>query len=67
MFLHATGTRVPPDIIRQCWPAWRTEMPMQNLDGIRRDIVYKLDEVATRCTSPIVWDPFAFPLTDDTC
>ena len=40
---------------------------MQNLDGIRRDIVRKLDEVATRCTSPIAWDPFAFPLTDDTC
>ena len=40
---------------------------MQNLEGIRRDIVYKLDEVATRCTSPIAWDPFAFPLTDDTC
>ena len=38
---------------------------MQNLDGIRWDIVYKLDEVAMQCTSPIVWDPFAFPLTDD--
>ena len=40
---------------------------MQNLDGIRRNIVYKLDEVATRCTSPIMWDPFAFPLTDNVC
>ena len=40
---------------------------MQSLDGIRWDIVRKLDEVATRCPSPIVWDPFAFPLTDDTC
>ena len=67
VFLHATGTRIPPDIIRQCWPAQQTEMPMQNLDGIRRDIVYKLDEVATRGMSPIAWDPFAFPLTDDTC
>ena len=67
VFLHATGTRVPPDIICQCWPARHTEMLMQNLDGIRRDIVYKLDKVATRCTSPIVWDPFAFPLSDDTC
>ena len=67
VFLHATGTCVPSDIIRQCWPALRTETPMQNLDGIRRDIVHKLDEVATWCTSPIAWDPFAFPLTDDTC
>ena len=40
---------------------------MQNLDGIRRDIVCKLDEVATQCTSPIAWVPFAFPLMDDTC
>ena len=67
VFLHATGTRVPPEIIHQCWPIWHTETPMQNLDGIRRDIVHKLDEVAMRCTSPIAWDPFAFPLTDDTC
>ena len=47
VFLHATGTRVPPERIRQCWPAWRTETPMQNLEGIRWDIVRKLDEVAT--------------------
>ena len=67
VFLHATGTHVPPDIICQCWLARQTETPMQNLDGIRWDIVYKLDEVAMRCTSPIVWDPFVFPLTDDTC
>ena len=42
-------------------------MPVQNLDGIRRYIVYKLDEVATQCVSPIAWDPFAFPLTEDRC
>ena len=67
VFLHATGTCVPPERIHQCWPARRMETPMQSLDGIRRDIVRKLDEVATRCPSPIAWDPFAFPLTDDTC
>ena len=67
VFLHATGTCVPPERIHQCWPAQHTETPMQSLDGIRRDIVCKLDEVATRCLSPIAWDPFAFPLTDDTC
>ena len=43
VFLHATGTRVPLERIRQCWPAWRTETPMQNLEGIRWDIVRKLD------------------------
>ena len=67
VFLHATGTRVPPERIRQCWPVRRTEIPMQSLEGIRQDIVRKLDEVATRCPSPIAWDPFAFPLTDDMC
>ena len=67
VFLHATGTRVPPGIICQCWPARRMETPMQNLNGIRRDIVRKLDEIATRYTSPIAWDPFAFPLMDDMC
>ena len=46
VFLHATGTRVSPDIIHQCWPAWCGEMPVQNLDGIRRNIVLKLDEIA---------------------
>ena len=40
---------------------------MQSLEGIRQDIIRKLDEVATQRPSPIVWDPFAFPLTDDTC
>ena len=67
VFLHATGTCVPLEIIHQCWPARRMETPMQNLDGIRRDIVYKLDEVAMQCTLHISLDPFAFPLTDNTC
>ena len=67
VFLHATGTRVPPERIRQCWSARRAEIPKQSLEGIRQDIIRKLDEVATRCPSPITWDPFAFPLTDDTC
>ena len=46
VFLQATGTHVPPDMIRQCWPAWCTKTPVQNLEDIRWDIVYKLDEVA---------------------
>ena len=67
VFLHATGTRVPLEIIHQCWPVRRTQTLMQNLDGIRQDIVHKLDEVAMRCTSPIAWDPFDFPLMDYMC
>ena len=47
IFLHATGTRVSSDIICQCWPAWHDYMPVQDLSGIRRNIVSKLDEVAT--------------------
>ena len=62
VFLHATRTHVPPERIHQCWSVRHTEIPMQNLEGIRQNIVRKLDEVATRCPSPIAWDPFAFPL-----
>ena len=58
IFLHATGTLVSPDIIHQCWPAWHDETPVQNLDGIRWNIILKLDEIAMRCTSPIAWDQF---------
>ena len=39
-------------------------MLVQNLDGIRQNIVHKLDDIAMQCTSPIVWDRFAFPQTD---
>ena len=44
IFLHSTGTCVSPDIIHQCWPARRSEMLVQSLDGIRRNIILKLDE-----------------------
>ena len=67
IFLHATGTRVSLDIIHQCWPARRDDTLVQNLGGIRQNIVFKLDEIATRCTSPIAWDQFAFPQMDDEC
>ena len=46
IFLHTTGTLVSPDIIHQCWPTRRDETPVQNLDGIRWNIILKLDEIA---------------------
>ena len=61
IFLHATGTRVSLDIIHQWWPAWHDETPVQSSDGIRRNIIFKLDEIAMRCTSPFTWDQFTFP------
>ena len=64
IFLNATGTQVSLNIIQQCWPAWRENTPVQNLDGMRQSIVHRLDETATRCTSSIVWDQFAFPQMD---
>ena len=64
IFLNTTGTQVSPNIIRQCWPAQRENMPVQNLDGMRQSIVRKLDETVTRYTSSIAWDQFAFPQTD---
>ena len=64
IFLNATRTQVSPDIIQQCWPAQHENMPIQNLEGIRQNIVCRLDEAATRCLSNIVWDRFTFPQTD---
>ena len=32
MFLAATGSRVSPHIIRECWPLSQGEIPQQNLD-----------------------------------
>ena len=59
--------RVSPNIIRQCWPARHDDVPVQNLDGVRQNIVHKLDESATRLTSNIVWDQFMFPQVDPDC
>ena len=64
IFLNATGTWVPPNRIRKCWSAWRNNIPVQNLRGMRQSIVRQLDELATCDTSTITWDQFAFPLTD---
>ena len=61
IFLNATGTWVSSNIIRQCWPTRRESMPVQNLEGIRQSVINKLDETATRVTSAIAWDKFAFP------
>ena len=51
-FMNATGMRIPPHVIRQCWPMPREEeTPRQELGGIRGVVVHKLDEVATRQSS----------------
>ena len=65
IFLNATGTRVSSNIIRQCWPARCESRPVQNLEGIRQSIINKLDKTATRVTSTIMWDKFAFPQMDE--
>ena len=64
IFLNATGMQVSPDIIWQCWPVQHENTPAQNLEGIRQNIVCRLDEAAMRCPSNIAWDKFAFPQTD---
>ena len=64
IFLNATGTGVSPNIIRQCWPTRHENTPVQNLEGMRQSIISKLDETATRVTSTMTWDKFAFPQTD---
>ena len=37
---------------------------MQNLEGIRQNIVCRLDKAAIRCRSNIMWDRFTFPQID---
>ena len=64
IFLNATGMRVSPNIIQQCWPILREDMLVQNLEGMRQGIVCKLDEAVMQCTSSIAWDKFAFLQTD---
>ena len=46
IFWNATGMRVPPNIIWQCWPTQHENTPAENLEGIRQSIVCRLDEAA---------------------
>ena len=63
-FMAMTGTSVPPHVLWQCWPTLLNEMPVQNVRGIKEDIVCRLDEVVRRHPSTTVWDRFVFPQTD---
>ena len=61
-FMTATGMRIPPHVIRQCWPMLcKEETLQQELGGIHRVVVCKLNEVATHQPSNMAWDRFAFP------
>ena len=43
-------------------------IPVQNLEGVRKSIVRKLDEIAMCDTSIMIsWDQFAFPQADQEC
>ena len=62
-FLAATGSCIPPHVIRQCWPVPCNETPVQDLTGIKEHIVKRL-EVMIHTPSNTTWDRFAFPKTD---
>ena len=38
IFLNATGMRVSPQIIQQCWPMPCDNTPVQNLEGKRENM-----------------------------
>ena len=63
-FMAVTGMHVPPHVLQQCWPMPHDKMFEQDLEGIREDIVCRLDEVAMQCLSTMAWDRFAFLQTD---
>ena len=48
-FLAVMGSRMPPHVIRQCWPVPHEEVPVQDITGVKEHIIKKLDEVTT-CT-----------------
>ena len=64
-FMATTGTHVPPHVVQQCWPAPCDKTPVQDLEGIKEDIVDRLDEVVTRSPSTTVWDRFTSPQMDE--
>ena len=46
-FMAATGTHMPLHVVQQCWPSLHDKMPVQDLKGIKEDIVHRLDKVVT--------------------
>ena len=60
-FLMATGRRVSPCILRECWPPEHNIIPRQPMNETRALITQCLDKDATRTPSYAVWDMFAWP------
>ena len=60
-FLAATGRRVSPSVLHECWLLENSIIPRQPMDEIRALITQHLDEVATWSPSYIAWDIFAWP------
>ena len=63
-FMAVTGTHMPLHAVQQCWPIPYDQTPVQDLKGIKEDIVHRLDKVAMQSPSTIAWDRFAFPKMD---
>ena len=60
-FLMATGRRVSPCVLRECWPPEHNLIPRQPMDKIQALITQRLDEDAMRKPSYTAWDMFAWP------
>ena len=60
-FLMATGRRVSPCALCECWPLQHNIIPRQPMDETQALVTQCLDEDATWKPSYIVWDMFAWP------
>ena len=63
-FLSATGRRISPSILWECWPPKHDIVPRQPMSKVRTCITRCLDQVATQSPSNIAWDIFAWPDTN---
>ena len=60
-FLSATGWRISPAILRECWPPKHDIVPRQPMNEVRARVTHCLDQVAMWTPSNIAWDIFAWP------
>lgn len=64
-FMATNGMHVTPHNIRECWPSPQGETPQQDLEGVCKVIVHRLNEVATHHPLTTAWDRFTFPPTEE--
>ena len=60
-FLTAMGRSVNPSSVRECWPSKNDIIPRQPMNPLWARITHCLDKAATRSSSTVAWNMFAWP------